>query len=160
MSTETTSITSRKLRALEFSGRLLWALEYAGITQRADQLRAVADAAVVSPRTAGRYLAGHSMPIYLDRLESLAEALGVFVGWLAYGGNAPRTKDEAERRAAFIEKAARMSHADRDKLCRVMFLYQNGSKRVRRLAALMDAGQITPRTFLDIASAPSAGSRS
>lgn len=144
-----------KVDSTTFRERLLWALEYANITRPEAQPIHVANAARVSLRTAKRYLAGETSP-NLERAGALAAGLGVFVGWLWCGGDGPRT----ERELAFRQNAARMSHADRDKLCRVMFLYQNGSKRVRRLAALMDVGQISPRTFLDIASAPSAGSRS
>ena len=132
-----------------FAKRLEWALCRLAINQPDEQARMVASSAGVTLRTAKKYLTGESRPNLLDhRYDGLANALGVFVGWLIYGGDdIPRTQEEI----SFMQRIQMMTDEERSKLRRVIFLWRNGSKRVRNLWGLTESGYISPATFLDLA---------
>lgn len=133
-------------KSQEFAKRLQWALGRLGIVQPTEQVQKVASAGGVTPQTARKYLSGKSSPKYLDRYDALSNELDVFVGWLMYGGDAPRTMQELE----FVQKLRRMTNEERNIFHRITFLLKNGSKRTQRLLDLANAGQISHETFLEM----------
>lgn len=133
-----------------FGARLRECLAAKGVCSHTEQVRCVAKAAAVTPRTAARYVLGASYPRYLDdRLGRLAEFLGVLPVWLV-SGEGPRTQDESEDMMRFAETVQNMSPHYRSKLGRALILMLNGSPRERRLMHLVRSGQLSWHDYLDL----------
>lgn len=132
-----------------FSVRLRECLYEIGIRDHAHQMQAIAAASSRSMRTADRYLRGKSSPQHLDdHLCGLADFLGVLPFWLSLG-KGPRTQESADNELAFIMKVRTMPKYYQNKLNRALLLMINGSKREQRLRNMEEAGQISPRQYLD-----------
>lgn len=135
-----------RTRHPEFRDRLEWAFRHTGITTPRDQAEHIQAVCRVSRRTAIRYLQGETRPDS-GRAEPLAAGLGVFVGWLLFGGGAPRTAEELR----VLQHVRRMEPTDITRLRRFMFRYANGSGQAHRLARLFDEGRIDAGTLLRLA---------
>jgi len=137
-----TGANNKQVRFSDFADRLDWALNNAGV-ESPRRAQRVAEAGGVSRDTARRYLKGTSRPRTLSGMARLADGLHLFVGWLACGGNVPRTHDELE----FLSDAMRMSQEDQDKMLRMMSRLKSGE--ARHLVRDFDAGRLTARELLD-----------
>lgn len=140
----------------DFACRVRWALDQMGIESSAtSRARAVADMVGVSIPTALKYIMGKSQPKTLDRMGDLADGLGLFVGWLACGGeNVPRTNRELE----IVRNISEMTSHDRAKMLRAMIRYNSGSRKAKHYFRLLNEGKITARIVLDVVGAPSVSS--
>lgn len=137
-------------RYTDFVNRLHWALEKHGVDSLDEQVQLVASATNVTHRTARRYLAGASRPRNIVKLDALANRLGVFSGWLAWGGSAPRTLNDLDMYQKLLRMWADMSDEEKAQLQRVLFRLKNRSARVVRLARMQREGLISFKLLLEL----------
>ena len=132
---------------IEFSQRLITALEYRGFSTLRSQIVHITTTAGCSSTTARRWLNGRVNPnriLYRGGFLSLCESLGAGLGWLVLGdGYSPI-------QTHIINGLQRMNEWEITKFLRLLIRLRNNDAKALRLARMCDQGQISRQQFFSM----------